>query len=84
MTLAYLEMEAYLTPCETLTRHIQNPAIGYYSAIFKHVLNLVQRVHTEKPGILAILECSEPFHNCIPTYNQKPVILMKINEYSEL
>ena len=31
--LAYLELEAYLKPCETLTRHVQNPAIGHYSAI---------------------------------------------------
>ena len=35
--LAYLEPEAYLKPCEMLTRHINNPAMGQYSAIFRHI-----------------------------------------------
>ena len=55
--LAYIELEA--KPCETLTRHIQNPAI------FRHIQNLVQLLHTQKPGILEILEYSALFHNCI-------------------
>ena len=33
--LAYLELEAHLKPCETLTWHIQKLAIGHYSAIFR-------------------------------------------------
>ena len=82
--LVFLEPEAYLKPCETLTRHIQNPAVRHYSAVFRHIQDLVQRLHTQKPGILGILEYSKPFHNCIPTHIQNPVILRKINEYSEL
>ena len=66
--LAYLEPEAYLKPCGTLTRHIQNRAIGHYSAIFRHIQNLVQCFFMQKPGILGILEYSEPFHNYIPTH----------------
>ena len=31
----FLNILSHLKPCETLTRHIQNPAIGHYSAIFK-------------------------------------------------
>ena len=30
---------AYLKPCETLTRHIKNPAIGHYSATLKTLYN---------------------------------------------
>ena len=66
----YKPPEAYLKSCDTLTRHIQNPSIGYYSAIFRHIQNLVQRLHMQKPGILAILEYSELFHNCIPSHIQ--------------
>ena len=76
--LAYLELEAYLKHCETLTKHIQNPAIGHYSDIFRDIQNLVQRLRTQKPGLLGILEYLEPFHNCIPRHIQNPVILMKI------
>ena len=54
--------------------YTQNPGIGHYSAVFRHVQNLVQRLHMQKPGILGILEYSEPFHNCIPTHIQNPVI----------
>ena len=71
-------------PCETLTRHIQNPAIEHHSATFRHTQNLVQRLHMKKPDILGILEYAELFHNYIPTYIQNPVIFMKIYEYSEL
>ena len=34
------EPETYLKPCETLTRHIQNPVIGYYSDIFRTLCNI--------------------------------------------
>ena len=82
--LAYLEPEAYLKPCEMLMRHIQNPAIGHCSAIFRHIQNLAQHLQLQKPGILGILEYSVPFHNCIPTHIQNPVIFTKIYECSEL
>ena len=81
--LAYLQPEAYFKPCETLTSHIQNPVIGHYSAILRHIQNLVQHF-THKHGILGILEYSEPFHNCIPTNIQNPVIFTKIYKYSGL
>ena len=54
--LSFLQPDTYLKPCETLTRHIQNPAIGHYLAIFRHIQNLVQHLHTQKCGILGILE----------------------------
>ena len=82
--LAHLVPVAYLKLCETLIRHIQNPVLGHYSAIFRHIQNLVQRLHVQKPDILEILEYAEPLHNCIPTRIQNPVILAKIYEYSEL
>ena len=64
----HLEPWAYLKPCEALARHrIQNPAMGHYSVIFRHIQNLMQCLHMQKPGILGILEYSELFHNCIPT-----------------
>ena len=44
-----------------MTRHIQSPVIGYYSAVFRHIQILVQCLHMLKPGILAILEYAEPF-----------------------
>ena len=34
----------------------------------------------QKPDILGILEYSEPFHNCIPTHIQNPVIFTKIGK----
>ena len=43
---------AYLKPCETLIRHFQNPATEHYSAMFRHIQNLAQRLHMQKPGIL--------------------------------
>ena len=67
-----------------LTRHIQNPAIGHYLGIFRHIQNLVKRLHMQKPGTLGILESSELFHNCLPTHFQNPAILTKIYEFSEL
>ena len=68
-------------PCETLTRHFQKPAIGNYVAIFRHIPNLVQRLHMQKTGILGY---SEPFHKCNSTHIQNPVTLTKIYHYSEL
>ena len=53
-----------------LTKHIQNPAVGHYSAIFRILCNACIR---EKPGILGILEYSEPFHNCILMLIRNPV-----------
>ena len=73
-----------LKPCEALTMHIQNPLIEHYLSIFRHMQNLVQRLHMQKPGILRILEYSELLHNCIRTHIQNPAILTKIYEYSEL
>ena len=84
LALAYLESEAYLKPCETLTRHIPNSAVKHYSAVFRNIQNLVQRLHTQKPGTLGILEYSKPFHNCIPMHFQNPAILTKINEDSDI
>ena len=43
---------AYLKSCETLIRHFQNPATEHYSAMFRHIQNLAQRLHMQKPGIL--------------------------------
>ena len=76
--------EVYLKPCETLTRHIQNPAIGHHSAILWNIQNHMQRLHMQKPDIIGILEYSEPFDNDILTYIQNPAIFTKIYEYSEL
>ena len=42
--LAYLEPEAYLKSCEALTRHIQNPVIGHYSAIFRHKIWIFEMI----------------------------------------
>ena len=76
--IAYSEPEPYLKPCERLAKHIQNPAIGHYSAIFSHIQNLIQRLQMQKPDILRILEYSESFHNCILMHIQSPVIFTKI------
>ena len=65
--LGYLEPEANLKPCETLTRHIPNLGICNYSAIFRHIHNLRQCWHMQKRGILRIQEYSEHFYNYIPT-----------------
>ena len=45
-----------------LTRHIQSPVIGHYSALLRHIQNLEQCLHMQKPDILEILEYSELFH----------------------
>ena len=74
LALAHLEPGAYLKPCKMLTRNIQKPAVRHYSALFRHIHNLVQHLHTQKPGILGIQEYSEPLHNCIPTNIPNPVI----------
>ena len=57
--------------------------IGHYSAIFIHIENLVQHLHIQKPDKREILECSEPFYNCIPTYIPNHVIFTKTYEYLE-
>ena len=48
-----------------LGKHIQNPAIGHYSAIFRHIQKLVQRLHMQKypsghSDIATILEWNHP------------------------
>ena len=68
----------HLKLCETLIRRIQNPVIGHYLAIFRHIHNLVERLHLQKPGMLAILQYSELFYYCIPTHTHNPLILRKI------
>ena len=80
--LAYLELEAYSKPFETLTRNIQNPGIvrTVYSGIFRHIQNLVWRLHMQKPGVCGSLEYSEPFYNSIPTHIQNFVIFTKIGK----
>ena len=55
-----------------------------HGAFFSHIQNLMQRVHTRKPGILRVLEYSELFHKYIPKDIQNPVIFTKIYKYSEL
>ena len=40
-TMAYLELEAYSKPCETLTMHSQSSLFRHYSAIFRYIWNLV-------------------------------------------
>ena len=55
--------QVYFKPC-----HSQNSLSKHYSAIFKHIQNLVKHWHMQKPGIFGILEYSEPFYNCILTY----------------
>ena len=67
-----------------LTRHIQNPAIRYYSAIIRHNQNLVQQLLTQKPGLLGILGYLKPFHKCILMHIQNPVIFTKIYKYRTL
>ena len=47
---------------EKLPRHIQNYVIGHYLTLFRHMQNLVQCLHMQKPGILEIFEYSELFH----------------------
>ena len=82
--LAYLDLEAYWKPCETLIRYIQNPAMGHYSAIFRHVQNLVQCLHMQKPDILKVLEYSELIHNCIPMHIQNPVIFTNLQKFTNI
>ena len=93
-TLAYLKPKASWKGCWTckmilkspamLTRHIQNPAIRYYSAIIRHNQNLVQQLLTQKPGLLGILGYLKPFHKCILMHIQNPVIFTKIYKYRTL
>ena len=75
---------AYSQPC-----HILSPGIFTTRGLFKTLSNvdqalIAQRLHTQKPATLGILEYSEPFPNCIPTHIQDPIIFTEIYEYSEL
>ena len=79
--LAYLELEAYLKPCETLTRLIQN-RIRRYLAIARHIRNIVWPLHMKKPGILGVLEYSVLFHNFIPTRIQKFKTLSYLRKFT--
>ena len=55
-----------------------------HRTLFSHIQNLVQCLHTQKPGILRILEYSVQFHNCILTHIQDSVMFIIIYEYLEL
>ena len=79
-----MEPEAYLKPCETLLKHIQNPATGHFSALNMHIQKLVQRLHMKKPGILRNLEYLGLFHNCTPRYIHNPAVFTKTYEIPEL
>ena len=62
-TLAYLEPEASSKACETLTRHIQNPAIALnYSAILTYSERCVTLAYTETWHIRNPDASSEPCH----------------------
>ena len=61
-------------------RHIQNPGRGHYSVILRTLCNACIRRNLEH----AILEYSEPFHNCIRTHIQDSIMLTKMYKYSEL
>ena len=52
--------QAHSGPCE-------NSLFRHYSAVFRHIQNLLWSLHMPKPGIFGILEYTEPFHNCIPS-----------------
>ena len=56
--------------------------LGNYPAIFRHIQNLMQRLHKQKVGIFWILEYSELFLNCIPPHIQNPAIFTKNCKYS--
>ena len=79
----------YLQPCHVLSPHIFR-TVGLFKTLwdvdytysepchrtlFRHIQNLVQHLHMQKPDILGILQYSELFHNCIPTHIQNPAIL---------
>ena len=52
--------QAHSGPCE-------NSLFRHYSAVFRHIQNLLWSLHMPKPGIFGILEYTEPFHNCTPS-----------------
>ena len=54
------------------------------SALFHMETRVSLRHFVSYCGILATLEYSEPFYNCILTHIQNPVIFTKTYEYSEL
>ena len=51
--LAYLELETYSEPCHS--QNSQDSLFRHYSAIFRHIQNVVQCLHMEKPGMFRIL-----------------------------
>ena len=57
--------------------------IRRYSAIFRHIQNLLQCLHMQKLCLLGVLEYLELFHYCIPKHIQNPVIFTKIYDYSQ-
>ena len=67
--------QVYSEPC-----HSENSLFRHYSAIFRHIQNLVLPSHIQKPGIFGNLEYSEPFHNCIPSSVQNSAIFKKIGK----
>ena len=76
-----LELEAYSKPSETLTRHIQSPAIvrTVYSSIIQPYSGMFTTL-CNAFGIFGILEYSESSHNCIPMHTQNPVLFTKIGK----
>ena len=76
--------EAYLKPYEKVTRHSQKPSIRCYSAISRHIQNLVQCLHSQKPSIIKILEYSEPFHIYIPTHSESCQIYKNLQIFRTL
>ena len=93
--LAYLEPDAYLKLCETLTRHIQNPATEHYSAIFRHywepcaTLAYAETWHTRNSGIFRTLPqlhpdaYSEPCHIYEKLRIFRTLTYLKPNTYSK-
>ena len=56
----------------------------HYSAIFRHIQNLVQCLHMQKAAILEILEYPKLFLNCIPMYILNPVIFENLQIFRTL
>ena len=82
--LPYLEPEIYSKSCVSLLRHIENPAIvrTVYSGITQPYSKPCKTLHMQQPGMLAILEYSELFYNCIQMHIENPVIFAKIDKPS--
>ena len=80
----YLKTVALLKPCETLTRHIQNPAIGRYSAIFMHISEPCAALAYAETWLARISEYSEPFHNYISKNIQKPLKDLRLSFFAKI